>query len=90
MLRKERENMEGNAKERENQLRREIEDWKRKLTEKDQEMKVLEGKLRDLERDRNDRQREVDELKARIMEREKRIEELEGEVRRTRERLEMG
>jgi hypothetical protein len=34
-LRKERENMEGSAKEREKQLKKEIEEWKRKLQAKE-------------------------------------------------------
>lgn len=34
-LRKERENLEGNAKEREMQLKRDIEDWKKKLQAKE-------------------------------------------------------
>lgn len=35
LLRRERENLEGNAKEREMQLKKELEEWKRKLQEKE-------------------------------------------------------
>ena len=34
LLRRERENLEGNAKEREQQLKREVEEWKQKLADK--------------------------------------------------------
>jgi len=40
-LRKERENLEGNAKEREMQLKRDIEEWKRKLQAKEDECNQL-------------------------------------------------
>jgi len=40
-LRKERENLQGSAKEREEQLKREIEDWKKRLQAKEKENEEL-------------------------------------------------
>jgi hypothetical protein len=41
LLRKERENLQGSAKEREEQLKREIEDWKKRLQAKEKENEEL-------------------------------------------------
>ena len=46
MLKKERENMEGSAKEREIALKKEIEEWKKKFTAKDSECEDLKSQIK--------------------------------------------
>jgi septal ring factor EnvC (AmiA/AmiB activator) len=52
LLRKERENLQGSAKEREEQLKREIEDWKKRLQAKEKENEELLRQIKALEEDK--------------------------------------
>lgn len=65
-LRKERENLEGNAKEREMQLKRDIEEWQAKFTAKERELQEARDQIQTLNSDKRDLLSKISQLELEI------------------------
>jgi septal ring factor EnvC (AmiA/AmiB activator) len=87
-LKRERENLQGSALEREQALKREIEEWKKRVQEKQKENEDLAKLLKLVQEEKAGLEKEIEDFRKQVAQLQAQIEDLKQQLKFALERLE--